>query len=39
MFKCRGYKKAKIKKKIREWGWVGMGDFWYSIGNVNELNT
>jgi hypothetical protein len=23
----------------REWGWVGMGDFWYSIGNVNELNT
>jgi hypothetical protein len=18
---------------------VGMGDFWYSIGNVNELNT
>jgi hypothetical protein len=20
-------------------GWVGMGDFWYSIGNVNELNT
>jgi hypothetical protein len=24
---------------IGEWGWVGMGDFWYSIGNVNELNT
>jgi hypothetical protein len=22
-----------------EWGWVNMGDFWYSIGNVNELNT
>jgi hypothetical protein len=22
-----------------EWGWVDMGDFWYSIGNVNELNT
>ena len=20
-------------------GLVGMGDFWYSIGNVNELNT
>jgi hypothetical protein len=20
-------------------GGVGMGDFWYSIGNVNELNT
>jgi hypothetical protein len=19
--------------------WEGMGDFWYSIGNVNELNT
>jgi hypothetical protein len=25
--------------RVREWGWVGMGDFWYSIGNVNELNT
>jgi hypothetical protein len=24
---------------VEEWGWVGMGDFWYSIGNVNELNT
>jgi hypothetical protein len=24
---------------VGEWGWVGMGDFWYSIGNVNELNT
>jgi hypothetical protein len=23
----------------KEWGWVDMGDFWYSIGNVNELNT
>ena len=23
----------------RESGWVDMGDFWYSIGNVNELNT
>jgi hypothetical protein len=22
-----------------EWGWVDIGDFWYSIGNVNELNT
>jgi hypothetical protein len=21
------------------WGGVDMGDFWYSIGNVNELNT
>jgi hypothetical protein len=21
------------------WGWVGMGDFWDSIGNVNEENT
>jgi hypothetical protein len=20
---------------VGEWGWVGMGDFWYSIGNVN----
>jgi hypothetical protein len=25
---------------VGEWGGgVGMGDFWYSIGNVNELNT
>jgi hypothetical protein len=24
---------------VGEWGWVGMGDFWYSIVNVNELNT
>jgi hypothetical protein len=24
---------------VGEWGWVGMGDFGYSIGNVNELNT
>jgi hypothetical protein len=22
---------------VGEGGWVGMGDFWYSIGNVNEL--
>jgi hypothetical protein len=22
---------------VGEWG--GYGDFWYSIGNVNELNT
>jgi hypothetical protein len=21
---------------VGEWGWVGMGDFWDSIGNVNE---
>jgi hypothetical protein len=24
--------------RVGDWGWVGMGDFWYSIGNVNELN-
>jgi hypothetical protein len=24
---------------VGEWGWVGMGDFWYSIGNVNDLNA
>jgi hypothetical protein len=24
---------------VGEWGWVGMGDFWDSIGNVNEENT
>jgi hypothetical protein len=29
----------KTNGQVREWGWVGMGDFWYSIGNVNELNT
>jgi hypothetical protein len=20
---------------VGEWGWVGMGDFWYSIGNAS----
>jgi hypothetical protein len=24
---------------VGEWGWVGMGGFWFRIGNVNELNT
>jgi hypothetical protein len=24
---------------VGEWGWVGIGDFWDSIGNVNEENT
>jgi hypothetical protein len=24
---------------VGEWRWAGMGDFWYSIGNVNELNN
>ena len=24
---------------VGEWVGEGMGDFWYSIGNVNELNT
>jgi hypothetical protein len=24
---------------VGEWRWVGMGDFWDSIGNVNEENT
>jgi hypothetical protein len=24
---------------VGECGGVGMGDFWYSIGNVNELNS
>jgi hypothetical protein len=23
---------------VGEWGWVALRDFWYSIGNVNELN-
>jgi hypothetical protein len=29
----------QMQNKNRSFGWVGMGDFWYSIGNVNELNT
>jgi hypothetical protein len=24
---------------VGEWMWEGVGDFWYSIGNVNEINT
>jgi hypothetical protein len=24
---------------VGEWGWESMGDFWDSIGNVNEENT
>jgi hypothetical protein len=24
---------------VGEWGWVGIGDIWDSIGNVNEENT
>jgi hypothetical protein len=35
-------KPQMVKKKgvVGGWGWGGgMGDFWYSIGNVNELNT
>jgi hypothetical protein len=24
---------------VWEWGWVATGAFWYSIGNVNEINT
>jgi hypothetical protein len=30
---------GNTRAKKGEWEWVGMGDFWYSIGNVNELNT
>jgi hypothetical protein len=34
---CNGQGNARTKK----WEWVGgsMGDFWDSIGNVNEENT
>jgi hypothetical protein len=35
----RSEEKGTKKGKKFTWGWVGMGDFWYSIGNVNELNT
>jgi hypothetical protein len=24
---------------VGEWVWEGVGDFWDSIGNVNEINT
>jgi hypothetical protein len=33
----QGQKKGSVW--VGEQGWVAMGDFWYSIGNVNELNT
>jgi hypothetical protein len=41
--RCSQYRGTPGPKRgsgwVGEWGWVGMGDFWYSIGNVNELNT
>ena len=30
---------GNARAKNGEWVGRGMGDFWYSIGNVNELNT
>jgi hypothetical protein len=24
---------------VGKWVWEGVGDFWDSIGNVNEINT
>ncbi len=36
----QGNARAKKEEWVdRELGLVAMGDFWYSIGNVNELNT
>jgi hypothetical protein len=39
------YAPVQGNARAKKGGWVGrglgvgMGDFWYSIGNVNELNT
>jgi hypothetical protein len=32
---------VKGNARAKKWEWVGehMGDFWDSIGNVNEINT
>jgi hypothetical protein len=33
------YAPVQGNARAKKGEWVGMGDFWYSIGNVNELNT
>jgi hypothetical protein len=40
------YAPVQVNTRAKKGEWVGrgveggdMGDFWYSIGNVNELNT
>jgi hypothetical protein len=35
---CQG-QKVGVGGGVREWRGKGMGDFWDSIGNVNEENT
>jgi hypothetical protein len=30
---------GNARAKRWEWVWEGVGDFWDSIGNVNEINT
>jgi hypothetical protein len=35
----QGNARAKKGEWVGRGVGVGMGDFWYSIGNVNELNT
>jgi hypothetical protein len=33
------YAPVQGNARVKKGEWVGMGDFWYSIGNVKELNT
>ena len=35
------YDSVQGNTRAKKWEWVGerMGDFWDSIGNVNEINT
>jgi hypothetical protein len=33
------YAPVQWNSRAKKGEWVGMGDFWYSIGKVNELNT
>jgi hypothetical protein len=33
------YVQGNARAKRWEWVWEGVGDFWDSIGNVNEINT
>jgi hypothetical protein len=35
------YASVQGKAKAKKWEWVGecVGDFWDSIGSVNEINT
>jgi hypothetical protein len=35
----RSHAPVQGNTRAKKGEWVGMGDFWYSIRNVNELNT